>query len=154
MDPRHDAVLDQVLELTVLLNEDMSASFERDGLTPARAHLLWVLQQSGPSTQRDLADALGVSPRNVTGLVDSLEASRLVTRRPHPTDRRATLVTFTAEGERIAAQMTRDKAMLGAGLFGPLAAAELEGFSRTLGEILDRLKVMIAEAAADPTAGT
>lgn len=145
----HEAALDQVLELTVLLAEDMNTSFERDGLTPARAHLLWVLHESGPSTQRELADALRVSARNVTGLLDALEAGGLIVRRPHPTDRRATLVDFTAEGDRITAQMARDKATLATGLFGPLSEAELEEFSATLGQVLDRLKSMIAEAAGE-----
>ena len=147
MDSRHAAALDQVLELTVLLNDDMNASFEKDGLTPARAHLLWVIQQRGTSTQRVLADALRVSPRNITGLVDGLEASGFVVRRPHPTDRRATLVAFTDEGARIAAEMARGQAELATVLFGTLSEGELQGFTTTLGEILERLKVMIAEAA-------
>lgn len=149
MDARHEAALDQVFELTVLLAEDMNASFERDGLTPARAHLLWVLQEHGPSTQKALADALRVSPRNITGLVDGLEESGLVVRRRHPTDRRATLVAFTPGGDRIAARMARDKAMLATGLFGTLSTAEVEGFSAVLGGVLHRLRAMIAEAAAD-----
>lgn len=148
MDPGHAAALDQVFELTVLLNADMNASFERDGLTPARAHLLWVLQERGRSTQRVLADALRVSPRNITGLVDGLEGSGLVVRRPHPGDRRATLVVLTDEGARIAGEMVRGRAELAAGLFGPLTAGELEAFTTTLGDVLERLKAMIAQAGS------
>jgi DNA-binding MarR family transcriptional regulator len=148
MESRHEPALDQVLELTVLLNDDMNASFERDGLTPARAHLLWVLQGRGQSTQRVLADALRVSPRNITGLVDGLEASGLVVRQPHPSDRRATLVAFTDEGARIAGEMARAQAELATGLFGPLTEGELKRFTTTLAEVLARLKVMIAQAAS------
>ena len=43
----------------------------------------------------DLADALGVTPRNVTALVDGLESEHLVRRLPHPTDRRVTMVEIT-----------------------------------------------------------
>ncbi|MGH9251686.1 MAG: MarR family winged helix-turn-helix transcriptional regulator, partial [Acidimicrobiales bacterium] len=77
---RHIAALDQVFELTVLLHDDMTASLARDGLTTSRAHLLWELRQLGPTTQTTLADALGVSARNVTGLVDGLVAGGFVTR--------------------------------------------------------------------------
>jgi hypothetical protein len=59
-------------------------------LTPSRAHLLWELGQRGPVTQQVLA-ALRVTPRAMTGLVDALVASGLVTREPHPNDRRAAL---------------------------------------------------------------
>jgi DNA-binding MarR family transcriptional regulator len=144
-----DTALDQVLELTVLLAEDMDRSFERDGLTPARAHLLWVLHGRGPSTQRMLADDLRVSPRNVTGLVDGLESSGLVARGPHPSDRRATLVALTDEGARIAGEMARGKVELAAGLFGPLTAAELARLTTVLAGVLERLKAMIADAAAE-----
>src|SRR5687768_14866180 len=93
------AALDKVLKLATLVGADL-ARFEREsGLTTPRTHLLWVLGAAGPSTQQSLAVALDVSARNVTGLVDGLVSSGHVSREPHPTDRRATLVTPTAEGE-------------------------------------------------------
>ena len=95
---RHDAALGQVLELAILLNDDMTRALARDGLTVARTHLLWELHQRGPSTQRVLADALGVSPRNITGLVDGLVATGFVTREPHPADRRRTELVLTDSG--------------------------------------------------------
>src|SRR4051812_26956732 len=69
--PETDA-LDRLLRVVVVLGDDMTRSLARDGLTDSRAHLLWVLRQSGPTTQRALADAMNVSPRNVTGLLDGL----------------------------------------------------------------------------------
>ena len=81
------ALLDQVLEVAVLIDRDMSSSLGEYGLTPARTHLLWVLFHRGPCTQRALADELDVTARNVTGLVDGLEESGYVTREPHPGDR-------------------------------------------------------------------
>ena len=50
------------------------------GLTRARAAVIWQLQERGPVTQRTLSQALRVSPRNVTGLLDALEAGGYVTR--------------------------------------------------------------------------
>lgn len=60
---QHGAALGQVLELAVLMNDDMTRSLARDGLTVSRAHLLWELHHRGPSTQRFLAEVLGVIPR-------------------------------------------------------------------------------------------
>ena len=37
---------------------------------------------------RTLADRLGLDPANLTGVVDKLEERGLVTRQPHPQDRR------------------------------------------------------------------
>lgn len=140
--------LGQILDLALTLNADMSRSFERSGLTAARAHLLWVLRAQGPSTQKALATTLDVSPRNVTGLVDGLEASGLVARRAHPTDRRATLVTLTPPGEELVEVMAREERMLAEGLFGDMDTAELERFTSVLGRVTERLKRMVAEDAA------
>lgn len=135
----------QILDLALTLNADMSRSFERSGLTPARAHLLWVLRSHGPSTQKTLAAALEVSPRNVTGLVDGLEVSGLVTRGAHPTDRRATIVSLTSAGQELVEAMARDEAMLADALFGDMDPAELERFTTVLARVIDRLKRMVAE---------
>lgn len=146
---RHATVLGQVLELSVLMNQDMTQSLERDGLTPSRAHLLWALHERGPSTQRLLAEALDVSPRNVTGLVDGLVATGFVTREPHPTDRRATLVCFTAHGERIAKKFDDGRDELADVLFAGMSERQLAGLEKGLGLVLDRLRAALSETKGE-----
>src|SRR5918997_5303590 len=126
---KYEAALDRVLELVSLLNEDMAHSFARDGLTGPRAHLLWELHHRGPSTQRTLADALRVSARNITGLVDGLVDTGFVTREPHPTDRRATLVSLSEHGASALAEMDRGHQELAELLFGGMSGRRLEGFA-------------------------
>ncbi|MFB9318687.1 MarR family winged helix-turn-helix transcriptional regulator [Cryptosporangium minutisporangium] len=142
--------LDLVLELTVLLNQDMTRSLARDHLTEPRAHLLWVLGQQGPSTQRSLAEALNVSARNITGLVDGLVATGFVTRAPHPDDRRATLVTVTEHGAAIVDAFQQGQHELADQLFGPMPAEELALFLTSLSGVLERLRALVADA--EPTA--
>ena len=146
------AALDRVLELALLVNDDMTRSLARDGLTPARAHLLWELRQRGPSTQRVLADALHVSPRNVTGLVDALVVTGFVTREPHPTDRRATLVSFTDQGAAAAAALAAGQAEFAQLLFAGMAPERFDGFVAGLDDVLDRLRQALAEDPAPPPA--
>jgi DNA-binding MarR family transcriptional regulator len=67
----------------------MDRWLEKHGLSEGRMGALWMLHHSGPSTLGDLAQALDVSPRNITGLIDALEHDGLVTRSPDPDDRRA-----------------------------------------------------------------
>jgi DNA-binding MarR family transcriptional regulator len=87
-----------------------------------------------------IAEALKVRPRAVTGLVDALVADGLVTREPHPGDRRATLVTLTPGGGRLVAQLKRDHKRLARALFAPMPRREFDGFARGLGAVLDRLR--------------
>jgi DNA-binding MarR family transcriptional regulator len=139
------AALDHVLELTVLLHDDMTETLARDGLTAARAHLLWELHQRGPITQTVLAEALGVSARNVTGLVDALVAGGFVTREPHPTDRRAVLVSFTEHGAAIAKSMEQGQQELADLLFAGMQERQFDCLARGLGVVVARLRDRLAE---------
>lgn len=137
---QHGTALGQVLELAVLMNDDMTHSLARDGLTVPRAHLLWELHHRGPSTQRVLAQALDVSPRNITGLVDGLVGTGFVTREPHPTDRRATLVSFTEQGARTAKEMDEGHGQLAELLFSGMSDRQFDGFVGGLDAVLARLR--------------
>lgn len=138
-------LLDLLLQTTVALERDMSSALAADGLTTSRATLLWVLRDRGPSTQQALAGALGVSARNVTGLVDALEASGFVERRAHPSDRRAILVTFTTKGERTVERLRAERLEFSAALFAGVPDPEALGAGLTA--VRDRLFGMLAEAA-------
>jgi DNA-binding MarR family transcriptional regulator len=136
---RTDA-LDKLLELALLLNADMASSLPADGVTPSRAALLWHLGQHGPTTQRDLAEAMGVAPRTVTGLVDALVETGFVTRQPHPVDRRATLVTFTARGRRVVAKWQRQHVEFAQLLFDGMSGRRFDGLVAGLDDVLETLR--------------
>ena len=137
---RYGAALDGVLELVVLLNDDMTQRLARDGLTVSRTQLLWELRHRGPTTQRDLAEALKVSPRTITGLVDGLVATGFVTRERHPTDRRATLVTFTERAAATMEAMARDHKEFGRILFEGMPRQRFDCFVAGLDDVLTRLR--------------
>lgn len=137
---RPTEALDQLLELVVLLHEDMAQSLAREGLTVPRAHLLWLLHHRGPATQRALADALKVTPRNVTGLVDGLVAGGHVTREPHPGDRRATLVSLTERATATLAEMDTAHRELAELLFGDMTSRQFRAFTAGLAHVTGRLR--------------
>lgn len=151
---RHRRLLEQVFELTARLADGMGEELERQGLTRARAELLWRLDAAGPLTQRALSELLACTPRNVTGLVDALEGAGLARRDPHPTDRRATLVSLTDEGRTTLARWRGGYEALAERLFGHVAEEDLRGFEGTLGHMLDGLREAPLDADRhDPAAG-
>ena len=97
---RRRQAMDQVMDVFGRLRVLVDTGTERRGLTHARAAVLMALYRDGSLTGVDLAKRFDVTPRNVTTLVDALEAQGLVTREPHPLDRRAVLVAPNARGPR------------------------------------------------------
>lgn len=141
------ATLDKVLHLATLVGTDL-ARFERESeLTTSRTHLLWILGADGPSTQQSLAAALAVSARNVTGLVDGLARSGHVSREPHPTDRRATLVTPTAKGEAAIRSLIEGHEHLARQLFEHVPDEQLAVFTATLDDTIATLARLMEESS-------
>lgn len=147
MDP---LLLDRLLQIGDLFQRDMARAFEGTGLTTARVHLLWMLQHAGPSTQQTLARLCEVSPRNITGLVDALEASGHVRRTPHPSDRRAVLVELTASASATMAQMQKEHTELNATLLAAVAPEDRDAVERGITAIADHLESLVAQAAGEP----
>ena len=145
--PSRQRLLDLLLECTVLMEQDMREHLEAIGLSEPRAHLLWVLDAVGPSTQRALAAALHISPRSVTALVDGLEATDFISRRPHPRDRRAVLVTPTPHARAVVAQLRDGHQRLADRLFGDLSEPESQTLHALLGGVTDRLRSLLAGGA-------
>src|SRR5260221_4585832 len=101
--------MDQLFDLAVVLGEVMNNRLAEHGLTPARAEVLWVLHGTGPRTQRELSRILKCTPRNVTGLVDALEAAGFIERTAHPTDRRAIIGRLSEQGQLLIAGWGPDR---------------------------------------------
>jgi DNA-binding MarR family transcriptional regulator len=132
--------LNRILELAFFLNEDATEDLATYGLTQSRTRVLWELAQAGPMTQRALADTIGVSARNITGLVDALVETGFVTREPHPTDRRAALVTLTERGTTTTDDLRRRHRELAHALFSDMPADRYDCFVDGLIETMSRLQ--------------
>jgi DNA-binding MarR family transcriptional regulator len=104
----------------VLDNNRRREVSEALGISFARARALRRVARR-PMSMGELAAAMGIDPANATTVVDDLESSGLVRRRPHPTDRRAKLVEATRKGKGMA---RRANAILGT---PPPALAALGG---------------------------
>jgi DNA-binding MarR family transcriptional regulator len=130
--------MDQVMDVFGRLRVLVDKGTERRGLTHARAGVLMALYRDGSLTGVDLAKRFDVTPRNVTALVDALEAQGLVTREPHPLDRRAVLVAPTRAGRAMAAGMQRG--------YERMTETMLAGFTDPELADLERVVARLAEA--------
>ncbi|WP_221445425.1 MarR family winged helix-turn-helix transcriptional regulator [Lipingzhangella halophila] len=134
-----EQALEKLFALAAVTHQYMEQGMAARGLTRARASVLWNLHLRGPMTQRALAEAIEVTPRNVTGLVDALEADGFVARGPHPGDRRATLVALTDSGAETMGGLRGEYDQGAVRLFDGLTASELAGFVTTADHLIERL---------------
>jgi len=139
---------DQVLELALLLDEDMERELSARGLTKARTRVLWEVSQRPAAHQQELAAAVGVTPRTMTGLIDGLTSTGFVTRTPDPEDRRAQRVELTSRGREAANWLVSSRVALALDLFGGMTAERLACFTEGLTEVTGRLRAAV-EAAAE-----
>lgn len=129
----------------------VSAGFRERGITFARMRLLHVLHDEGPQIMSGLRDRLGVTARNVTALVDALEADDLVRRAQHPTDRRATIIELTEAGrgevdDAFGAHTTRASA-----LFARLSASDQRELLRIIRQLSEEIHDLAAAEGVNIT---
>jgi MarR family transcriptional regulator for hemolysin len=110
------------------------------------AGLLVYVDEHGPMSQRQLADALNIGRAAAGVVIGSLESRRLIERRPDPDDGRAVLVGATATGRRLAEKIVAVDVTLRAELRAGITRDE----RAKLAEVLTRLQVNLA-AALDRT---
>ena len=93
-------------------------------------------------TLGELSQRMMVTNGNVTGLVDRLVAQKLIIRRPSPTDRRAQIVSLTAEGRRAFRAMARANGNWIAEILADLSPGEINELMR----LLDKTKASARKA--------
>ena len=107
----------------------------------AQIKLLVTLHRSGkPIIMSELGERLGVTPRNVTKLVDAIEGEGFLRRKPHPSDRRATLIELTPEGERVVLEDFAQYMAAGEDLFKILSDDEQRELLRLMDLLYEDLR--------------
>jgi DNA-binding MarR family transcriptional regulator len=123
------------------------------GMTYARGRVVAALHASGPVLMRALSDAVGVSPRTITGLTDALEADGWVQRHAHPTDRRATLVALTPAAETAFARLLEMYSELARDMLAGVPEADQLCALRVIDHVTGRLGEAVKRGFAEFEAG-
>jgi DNA-binding MarR family transcriptional regulator len=117
------------------------------GLTAQRLRLLLLLLEKGPMMMSGLRHELGVTATNITILVDALEREHLVSRQPHPSDRRATMIELTAKAEKCLTENCTEFKESVSTLFTNFSHADQKQFLSYLEKVRDEL---IRQGFLDP----
>jgi DNA-binding MarR family transcriptional regulator len=119
----------------------LTALTSGSGVSRARYNVLRILyQQSGHRLQMtDIGVGLGVSPTNVTKMVDSLERDGLVRRVRHDDDKRKTWTELTNEGRKTFEEALPKVVEFTDSVWGELTHDE----KRSLVHVLSRLRMVL-----------
>lgn len=105
------------------------------GTHPAQIFCLHVLVGHDGISQRDLADALHLSPPTVSKMLQAMQKAGAVERRPDSADQRLTRVFLTASGRDLERQMRGVVAELVNETIGELPEDDRRELARLLGEL-------------------
>lgn len=122
----------------LVVRERQTPLFARYGLQHGEFDALATLRRSGAPeglTPTALFEAAMMSSGGMTARIDRLERAGLVERRPHPTDRRATLVRLTEKGFDLIESIMPSHEETARDILTPLSLDE----QKTLNALLARL---------------
>ena len=122
----------------LVVRERQAPLFARYGLQHGEFDALATLRRSGAPeglTPTALFEAAMMSSGGMTARIDRLEKAGLVERRPHPTDRRATLVRLTDKGFDLIETIMPEHEEAARDILAPLSLDE----QKTLNALLARL---------------
>ena len=117
-------------------------------LTVPQLRSLFFISSSGGSNPGRLAAALGVTPPNVTGIVDRLVEQGLVARRESTQDRRVLLLQTTEKGEAILCDLREWRTNTLNEVLSKLDVSDLQSLVKGLGSLVKAAQERQKEIAA------
>ncbi|WP_369372431.1 MarR family winged helix-turn-helix transcriptional regulator [Promicromonospora sp. Populi] len=140
-DENRDQLLAELADVHHQLGEAFFASrlrplLETD-LTVQQLRALALVQVDRESTPQRLAEALGVSPATVSGILDRLNAAGMTRRTPDPADGRVRRVTSTDKGSEAIRRLVAHDDELPPDLLALLDVDDLSALTRGMRALLE-----------------
>ena len=105
-------------------------------LTIAQLKSLFLIVREGSTNTKTLAKELGVTPSNVTGIVDRLVKQGLVSRQENPEDRRMLRLRVTDKGEAILTSLREETISSMSEVLARMSIEELSSLARGLSSLV------------------
>jgi DNA-binding MarR family transcriptional regulator len=132
----------------------MERSADQYGLSEGRMQVLMRLRHQGDCPLGGLAEAMHVSARNITGLVDHLERDGLVVRIPDSEDRRSVRAHLTDQGQRLIDRIWKEFTQRSLVLVEDLPQEDLDLIRHTCLKLIQRIESQLnQEGTATTTPG-
>lgn len=125
------------LDTTTAFYEAVDAYFAQFGLSRGKFTLLMQLVEADEAglLPSEFAERAGVTRATITSLLDGLEREQLVTRQPHPSDRRMLSVHMTEKGGALMNEILPDHFCRTKGSMAHLSDREKKTFIKLLNKL-------------------
>lgn len=101
-------------------------------LTAVQAMVISFLGDKDIATSKEVSRETGLDAATLTGVLDRLEASGYIQRRPHPDDRRAIFIILTEQGLETVSRIRKKAVPANADFLSALNDSEKKEFRRML----------------------
>jgi DNA-binding MarR family transcriptional regulator len=135
-----DVVIKLQMEITQLLGPIVMESWKNLDVPLAQLKSLFMITCKGSTNFRKLADDLGVTPGDVTGIIDRLVKQRLVSRGEDIQDRRVIVLQATDKGRALLTNLRESGANQMAQVLARMSSEELGSLSHGLAALANALK--------------
>ena len=130
----------RLLRLQTRINLSITALVREIGLSVPQCDVLTTLTEREGISQQDLAARLYVTKGNISGLIDRLEAAKLVERRSIEGDRRSHAIFLTPQGRTLAEQGIEVQRRFVIETVGRMSAEDLQKFESLIVAMRDLIR--------------
>ncbi|MAY38503.1 MULTISPECIES: MarR family winged helix-turn-helix transcriptional regulator [Spongiibacter] len=109
-------------------------------LNGMHARMLSLIQHQERCTANQLATTTGRDKAQITRLLKELEDMGLLTRRPHPSDKRSQLLTLSTDGQALMATVEKAEHAVEAQMLKGLSQDEVASFLKLAEKMLNNLQ--------------
>jgi DNA-binding MarR family transcriptional regulator len=118
------------------LRKCLSDEMAKVGLQLPQMGLMIILAKSGPMNQISLGDQMTIDKATMVKVLDAMEKTGIVRRKPDPGDRRVKLVELTPKGRALMPKMAHMREQIEAQFLSPLTKAEAAELRRLISKLI------------------
>lgn len=131
------SIMDLLKRLGPAMHNDAPEPWLALNLTITQLKSLFFINFEGHSNSKMLAQALNVTPPNVTGIIDRLVEQGLVSREENPENRRMQLLKVTEKGVTLLSELNEQSVNRFSGILAQLSTDDLSALNRGLSALIE-----------------
>jgi len=140
METKGGYLISRIKQVGTRLFDRMLAQADIDAFNGAQGRILYVLWQKDEVSISNLSAQTSLANTTLTSMLDRMEASGLIVRKPSPTDRRAWLISLTEKAKGLQQDYQRLSQQMNQRYYVGFSEGEIRQFESYLQRVLDNLE--------------